>query len=65
MITYLEKKDSTYQFIIKEKDGQIVEYGKANTKLQSQLDSKNKQFKWYKRGTIAGGVFLVLLLLVI
>jgi hypothetical protein len=65
MITYLEKKDSTYQFIIQQKDGQIVEYGKVNTKLQSELDSKNKQFKWYKRGTIAGGVFLILLLLAI
>jgi hypothetical protein len=65
MINYLEKKDSTYQFIIQQKDGQIVEYGKVNTKLQSELDSKNKQFKWYKRGTIAGGVFLILLLLAI
>jgi hypothetical protein len=65
MITYLEKKDSTYQFIIKEKDGQLTEFAKANTKLENDLNSKNKQFKWYKRGTIAGGVLLVILLLVI
>jgi len=63
MITYLEKKDSTYQFIIKEKDGQITNYAAATTKLEGQLNEKNKQFKWYKRGTIAGGVFLIILLL--
>lgn len=65
MIHYLEKKDSTYQFIIKQKDGQLIEYSNANTKLENKLDEKNKQFKWYKRGTIAGGIFLVLLLLAI
>ena len=65
MILYLEKKDSTSQFIIQQKDGQITEYAKANTKLENDLNTKNKQFKWYKRGTIAGGVFLVLFLLVI
>ncbi len=65
MITYLEKKDSTSQFIIQQKDGQITEYAKATTKLENDLNTKNKQFKWYKRGTIAGGVFLILLLLAI
>lgn len=65
MIHYLEMKDSTYRFIIEQKDGQLTEYAKANTKLENKLNEKNKQFKWYKRGTIAGGVFLVLLLLVI
>ena len=65
MITYLEKKDSTYQFIIQQKDGQITEFAKANTKLENQLNTKNKQFKWIKRGTIAGGVFLVLFLIAI
>lgn len=65
MITYLEKKDSTYQFIIQQKDGQITEYAKVNTKLENQLNTKNKQFKWYKRGTITGGVLLILLLLTI
>jgi hypothetical protein len=65
MITYLEKKDSTSQFIIQQKDGQITEYAKATTKLENDLNSKNKQFKWFKRGTIAGGVFLVLFLLAI
>lgn len=65
MIYYLEKKDSTNQFIIQQKDGQITQYVKVNTKLENDLNIKNKQFKWYKRGTIAGGVFLILLLLVI
>ena len=65
MIHYLEKKDSTYQFIIQQKDGQLTEYAKATTKLENKLIEKNKQFKWYRRGTVAGGVFLVLLLLVI
>jgi len=63
MITYLEKKDSTYQFIIQQKDGQITEFAKANTKLENQLNTKNKQFKWFKRGTIAGGVVLILFLI--
>jgi chromosome segregation ATPase len=65
MITYLEKKDSTYQFIIKEKDGQIVQYENIKTKLEKDLTAREKQFKWYKRGTIAGGVFLIILLLTI
>jgi len=65
IIQYLEKKDSTSQFIIQQKDGQITEYVKTTTKLENDLNTKNKQFKWYKRGTIAGGVFFILLLLVI
>lgn len=65
MIHYLERKDSTNQFIIQQKDGQITNYASATTKLEGKLNEKNKQFKWYKRGTIAGGVFLILLLLAI
>lgn len=65
MIHYLQEKDSTNQFIIRQKDGQITNYAAATTKLEGQLNEKNKQFKWYKRGTIAGGILLVLLLLTI
>jgi len=65
MIHYLQEKDSTNQFIIQQKDGQITNYAAATTKLEGQLNQKNKQFKWYKRGTIAGGLFLVLFLLAI
>jgi len=62
-IYYLREKDSTNQFIIQQKEGQINQYVKANTQLENDLNTKNKQFKWYKRGTIAFGATLILLLL--
>ena len=62
-IYYLREKDSTNQFIIQQKEGQINQYVKVNTQLENDLNSKNKQFKWYRRGTIAGGFALILLLL--
>ena len=62
-IYYLREKDSTNQFIIQQKEGQINQYVKVNTQLENDLNSKNKQFKWYRRGTIAGGFAFILLLL--
>jgi hypothetical protein len=64
-IQTLEEKDSTNQFIISQKDGQLGEFKNMNESLVSEIKTTNNSLKWYKRGTFAGGGAAIILLILL
>ena len=63
VIVFLKEKDKNNEFIISQKDGQITEFRDLSKKLEGELNKQNNQIKWFRRGSIAGGVCFILLLL--
>lgn len=65
MVVFLKEKVNNQEFIITQKDGQIIEFRDLSKKLENELNSQNNKIKWFRRGSIAGGACFVLLLLVL
>ena len=62
-IQILEEKDSNNQVIIHNKDLQINQYEHLTDDLQNEIKTTNDKFVWCRRGTIASGGVIVLLLI--
>ena len=62
-IQILEEKDSNNQVIIYNKDLQINQYEHLTDDLQNEIKTTNDKFVWWRRGTIASGGVIILLLI--
>lgn len=62
-IQILEEKDSNNQVIIHNKDLQINQYEHLTDDLQNEIKTTNDKFVWWRRGTIASGSVIILLLI--
>ena len=62
-IKFLEEKDSHNQEIIHDKDLQINQYEHLTDDLQNEIKTTNDKFIWWRRGTIASGGVIILLLI--
>jgi hypothetical protein len=62
-IQILEEKDSNNQVIIHNKDLQINQYEHLTDDLQNEIKTTNDKFIWWRRGTIASGGVIILLLI--
>ena len=63
VIVFLKEKDKNNGLIISQKDEQITIYRDLSKELENALKSQNNKVTWFKRGSIAGGVCFILLLL--
>jgi len=62
-IEILTEKDKNNQIIIGEKDKQIGLYVNMTEDLQNEIKTTNDKFVWWRRGTIASGGVIILLLI--
>jgi hypothetical protein len=62
-IQILEEKDSNNQEIIHDKDLQIYQYEHLTDDFQNEIKTTNDKFIWWRRGTIASGGVIILLLI--
>lgn len=64
-IQVLKEKDLNNQFIISQKDSQIVELKNLSKDLEIELTQNKNEVKWWKRGTIAGGSLSLILIIIL
>ena len=63
-IVVLNDKVKNNEFIITQKNGQIVELTTLNNEMKKDIESGDNQVKWWRRGAIAGGITTMLLLII-